>query len=316
VQVSGQAPPRVTIVIVTHDRAHSLRSAVQSVLEQDYPAVALLVVDDGSTDGTWELLGEYEDDPRVTLVRHASNKGVLAARNTALSRLTPETRYFGYLDSDDILLPGAVSSMVMAIEPDQARYSMVCAWCRDATTGVSQGRFVRSSGDVTLDDYVSGRLAGDFMELVRWELAEGLRYDERARGGEGVLLAQVLRQRPGLLIPDVVKAMDRSGTDRVSHVHYDRQRAEAQMRTVLFVLGGIGEELRAGYPVRYADHLREITKWATIAGHGTEARRASRQALRVDPSMRSLLTALFALLPARAATAVARARARRHAGRS
>ena len=133
-------------ITVTYNRSHLLANALDSVLDEDYPELRLLVIDDGSTDGTSELLERYSPDPRVEVVRHESNLGVLAARNTALSCLTSEVTYYGYVDSDDTLLPGAVTTMVTAIERQSDRYSMVCAWSRDAATGQADGRFPVTRG--------------------------------------------------------------------------------------------------------------------------------------------------------------------------
>ena len=101
-------PPMVTIITVTYNRAHILPASVDSVLSQDYPHLRLMIVDDGSTDGTAAILEQYEKDLRVEVLRHETNQGVTAARNTALDHLGDDVEYFGYNDSDDMLVPGAI----------------------------------------------------------------------------------------------------------------------------------------------------------------------------------------------------------------
>jgi glycosyltransferase involved in cell wall biosynthesis len=76
--------PAVTIIVTTYDRARLVPRAIDSVLRQTYPNVDLVVVDDGSRDDTSEVLAQYDDDPRVRIVRHDRNRGVTAAKNTGL----------------------------------------------------------------------------------------------------------------------------------------------------------------------------------------------------------------------------------------
>ena len=310
------SPPRVAIITVTYNRSQLLVRAIESVLSQDYPDLRLLVVDDGSTDGTTDVLEHYQDDPRVEVVRHQTNRGVMAARNTALSLLSDDVTFFGYVDSDDMLLPGAVRAMVEAIEKRGDRYSMVCAWSQDAATGLPDGRFPLASGELAFDDYASGRLSGDFMELVRRDLAEGLRYNDKAGGGEGVLLAQLLRMRPALLIADVVQLTDRSGKDRVSRVRYDPAYAEGQMWAKQYMVDAIGVDIRRRYPKRYAGLLADLARWAAAAGDGRRARIASREAIRINPSLRTMMIACMALAPAWMAREGIRALARLRALRA
>jgi glycosyltransferase involved in cell wall biosynthesis len=87
--------PAVTIIVTTYDRARLVPRAIDSVLRQTYPNVDLVVVDDGSRDDTSEVLAQYDDDPRVRIVRHDRNRGVTAAKNTGLSGLSDACTLFG-----------------------------------------------------------------------------------------------------------------------------------------------------------------------------------------------------------------------------
>lgn len=102
--------PVVSVVIPTKDRAEMLPETLDSVLAQTYPHWQLIVVDDGSRDGTQELLARYADDDRVVLLRHDQARGVAAARNTALAAATGT--YVAYLDSDNTWFPDFLELMV------------------------------------------------------------------------------------------------------------------------------------------------------------------------------------------------------------
>ena len=93
----------VSVVIPTFNRAHVLRDAIDSVLAQDRPDLELIVVDDGSTDGTSELVrAAAAADARLRYVRQ-SNAGAATARNAGLDQASGD--YVAFLDSDDSWKP-------------------------------------------------------------------------------------------------------------------------------------------------------------------------------------------------------------------
>ena len=92
--------PLISVIVPTYNRAWALGEALDSVLAQTYPAVELIVVDDGSTDETPDLLARYGDDLRVLTLE---NGGVSQARNHGISASTGE--FIAFLDSDDRWLP-------------------------------------------------------------------------------------------------------------------------------------------------------------------------------------------------------------------
>ncbi len=93
--------PRVSVIIPTFNRAHMLQRAIQSVLDQTYQNIELIVVDDGSTDGTQELLEIHHS--RIVALMHEKNRGPAAARNTGIA--VSKAPLIAFLDSDDYWLP-------------------------------------------------------------------------------------------------------------------------------------------------------------------------------------------------------------------
>ena len=100
----------VSVVIPTHDREARLKTAVESVLAQTQAPREIVVVDDGSTDGTREMLAR--EFPQVRYL-YQENRGVAAARNLGIreSRGT----WLAFLDSDDLWLPGKLERQWEAI---------------------------------------------------------------------------------------------------------------------------------------------------------------------------------------------------------
>ena len=93
----------VSVIIPTYNRAYCIENAIQSVLTQTHKDVEVVVVDDGSSDGTRELIaGRYASEPRVKYI-YRENGGVSAARNTGLRKATGD--FIALLDSDDVWKP-------------------------------------------------------------------------------------------------------------------------------------------------------------------------------------------------------------------
>lgn len=90
--------PKVSVVIPTHNRAHLLARALQSILRQTYRNIEILVVDDGSTDQTTHTVGSFNDS-RIVYIRSAQNKGAAAARNIGIN--AAEGEFVAFQDSDD-----------------------------------------------------------------------------------------------------------------------------------------------------------------------------------------------------------------------
>ncbi|HEY1478798.1 MAG TPA: glycosyltransferase [Gaiellales bacterium] len=105
--------PRVTLAIATWNGEAFVREAVDSCLAQTYADLEVLVVDDGSTDGTGAIL-DGMDDPRLRIVRHEVNGGVAAAYNTIVREARGEL--ISRIGHDDIALPNRVARQVAVFD--------------------------------------------------------------------------------------------------------------------------------------------------------------------------------------------------------
>jgi len=92
--------PRISVIIPVFNGEQFLGQALESVFQQDYPDLEIIAVDDGSTDGSPEILASY---PVLRTVRQ-ENRGVAAARNAGLELARGE--FIAFLDQDDLWLPG------------------------------------------------------------------------------------------------------------------------------------------------------------------------------------------------------------------
>jgi glycosyltransferase involved in cell wall biosynthesis len=105
--------PEVSIVLPTYNGARYLRQSMHSCLSQTYRNIELIVVDDGSSDRTPQIVSSCED-PRVQYVRHPRNQGLPVALNTGFERATGD--YLTWTSDDNLFLPEAVAKMVRFAE--------------------------------------------------------------------------------------------------------------------------------------------------------------------------------------------------------
>jgi glycosyltransferase involved in cell wall biosynthesis len=101
----------VSVIIPTFDRAHVIGRAVESVLAQTHQDLEVIVVDDGSTDGTEAVLTRFGE--RIKFLRQ-ENRGVSAARNTGLAAATG--KWVAFLDSDDQWYPSKLAKQLECLE--------------------------------------------------------------------------------------------------------------------------------------------------------------------------------------------------------
>ncbi len=155
--------PMVSVLLPVWNAEDTLRDAVSSILRQNYASFNLIVIDDGSTDGTGAVLERLrETAPRLVTVRHPRNRGIVAALESGLS--VSSGKYIARMDADDVSLPdrlrlqaayldrhaqvGVVSSLVEFGGDDSrhAGYAGYVDWINSLVTPeqIALNRFVES----------------------------------------------------------------------------------------------------------------------------------------------------------------------------
>lgn len=127
--------PRVSVVIPVHNGARFVRRALDSVLGQTIQDLEVVTVDDGSTDGTAEIITSVQD-PRVHLVSQ-SNSGLASARNRGAQEADSEV--LAFLDADDEWLPDKLARQLPSVRRGVVVYSDVTFW--DEPTGRDIGTY-------------------------------------------------------------------------------------------------------------------------------------------------------------------------------
>lgn len=113
--LSSASDPLVTVVIMTYNRAHLIKKAINSVLNQTLKNWKVLIIDDGSTDDTMKTVEPFlKKDNRIDYYRLAKNLGICRVLNIALKIV--DTKYMVQLDSDDWLENNALETLLLAME--------------------------------------------------------------------------------------------------------------------------------------------------------------------------------------------------------
>lgn len=103
----------VTVYILNHNYGQYLKQAIESVLEQTYSFIEIIIIDDGSTDDSVEILDNFEKIKNIKIVRQ-KNQGLIKCNNIALNLSTGE--FIIRLDADDYLHPNAIEYLVKALK--------------------------------------------------------------------------------------------------------------------------------------------------------------------------------------------------------
>ncbi len=219
----------VSVVVPTYNRAYCLPRSIDSALGQSYRSVEVIVVDDGSSDGTAELItSRYAGDKRVRLIRQ-ENAGVARARNNGMGAAQGE--YVALLDSDDLWEPWKLELQIACM---RARPEIGMTW--------TEMMAIDPAGQVIDPAYLRRMYSA-----YRWFPAGGSLFQEsQAMSSIAPGLSSVVADR-AFSVGDLSSAMVMGNLVHTSTVVLTRERAES--------VGGFPEEYRHGGE-DYPYHLR------------------------------------------------------------
>lgn len=120
----------VSIIIPTYKRAIHLGSCLESVLNQTYKNIEIIVVDDNEPDSdyrrnTEQIMNNYINNPKITYVKHSQNRNGAAARNTGIK--LAKGKYIAFLDDDDLFFPTKIEEQIRFIQ--QANSNIKACYC-------------------------------------------------------------------------------------------------------------------------------------------------------------------------------------------
>jgi glycosyltransferase involved in cell wall biosynthesis len=264
------AKPLITVLIDTYNYGQFVREAIESVLAQDFPLqdVEILVVDDGSTDNTREVVAKYGG--RVEYL-YKENGGQASAFNYGVERARGEL--LALLDADDYWLPAKLHCVTeeFARNPDAGLVYHPFRELRMDTGEWRDGDFNAVSGDVAANEgqillYTACQTSGLTFrtELVRkiFPLNEGLRIQ-----ADGILAAMIIFLAPVVAVPAPLAVYRIHGSNLYyqSTAEVDPQRQRRRIETFQVFLQEMDRWLTEhGFDLRRREILAFRTRWKLV----------------------------------------------------
>ena len=287
---------KVSVIIPTYNRAKLIGRAIQSVLNQSYRDFEIIVVDDGSTDNTEEVVKSFNDE-RIKYIRHRKNRGGSAARNTGIKVAKGE--YIGFLDDDDEWLPEKLEKHVEKFQVSSKNVGVI--YCGS--------NIVLESSRVSVKKFVPvlrGNLFLNFLEnnciimggstfIVRKECFKrvGLFDEALPTQQDWEMLIRISRYYEFDIIPDaLVKYYIHTNTHGARFINVDAaiQGKETLMRKY-------GNDLTK-HPKILARHFNALGKLYSIKGDRKKGLKYFWKAIKLDPTWIKYYAHFFLLLVA------------------
>lgn len=207
--------PKVSVIIPTYNLCDLLRSTIDSVLAQTLGNLELIIVDDGSTDDTRDVVQSIED--RRVRYFHKDNGGTPSARNYGLARAKGE--FVAFLDHDDLWPPNYLDVMIGNLEKKPEfglGYSFFTVWYSDGREVMSYKASESKSGWLTLEMFKNGFVLTS-ASVIRRSVLGGLGYDEALRQSyeDGDFLLRLSMRTPFLHVSGV-EAIRREHAENLS----------------------------------------------------------------------------------------------------
>lgn len=151
------AKEKVSIILPTYNRAHMLEKSLGSVLTQTYPWFEVILVDDGSTDNTKEVVEAF-GDKRIRYCYAGLNQGAAAARNFGLERA--ECEYIAFQDSDDVWHRDKLEKQMEALQNARSDVSVVY---HKIAYDFGEGRYAILPSEQVAEEKKSGDIYGQML---------------------------------------------------------------------------------------------------------------------------------------------------------
>jgi glycosyltransferase involved in cell wall biosynthesis len=256
----GRMKGRVSVILPTYNCEHYLPGAIDSIRAQRWPDLEIIVVDDGSTDGTQEALRKLEGPDLRTL--RQENQGPAAARNRGIEAADAE--WIAFQDADDLWLPGKLEIQMRALAASPAcGFSFTDSLARESDGAEWIQRPLRSGGDI-LGILLLGPQFAAGTVVARRELFErvGL-FDTTLRTAEDWdMWLRLAAVSPGLHVPQVLNLF-RVSDDRGKYPMDLFARANLQVLGRIFSAEGAARYRPDILPSRrriYAWHYAVLAK--------------------------------------------------------
>lgn len=255
--------PSVSVIIPTYNRCDFVREAMASVLAQTFQDFELIVVDDGSTDGTADIVREF---PRTHYLLQ-ENRGVSAARNAGVAVSRGEL--IAFLDSDDLWQPQKLATQVafFAARPDAHICQTEEVWLRNGVRVNPRNKHRKPSGDIFAAS-LQLCLVSPSAVMMRRELFDHVGgFDEELLACEDYdLWLRISASEPVHLIAEALVIKRGGHADQLSHRFWGMDRFRVAALRKLLATGGLTLMQRQQVEAVLAEKCRILAQGAKKRG--------------------------------------------------
>lgn len=299
--------PLISIVVPTYNRAHCIDEAIRSVLAQTAQDWELLIVDDGSTDNTADILAKYGDKIRVI---KQVNAGPSAARN--LGARSARGKFLAFLDSDDKWLPDKLTEQLKLMSHEGVIFSATNWQGKDDTSGITA--FDSLSFNETWiceqpEDFVS-RIGGHNVMLSSWLVKRDVLlslggFDSSADPAEDNHLLFRLSFKGHFALTKKVLLLRETGVDdvKLSRPGADLKYHRKVVRSMCLAAGNARilafrhpRKIQRQFSRLFAYYLRREMEIAAMDGNYWAARRRAVEVLINHPSAKDAFVACLGIV--------------------
>lgn len=272
----------ISVIVPVYNVEPYLRQCLDSIIAQTYRDLEILVIDDGSTDGSGLLCDEYAERDERIKVFHTENHGLSAARNYALDRACGD--YIAFLDSDDWLEVSALEHCITIAENTDADI-VACRFLQEFVNktvklgGIDTGFIVKGS-DILSTMVIDRKLTEDaWNKFYRASLFNSIRYPEGRIFEDKATTYKLLQKASVLAYTPAYLIHYRNRVNSLSNIHSMKSLVDywTVYRERYDTIGGISEQY---HKVALSECIGAVSRmWRWYAGCGKEEQREAENTL-------------------------------------
>lgn len=239
-KVSAKSPKtfesgKISVVMTTYNRGHMIRKSIESLLTQTYKNIEIIIVDNGSTDNTPEILNEYrgqEYQDTIRIFRLEENRRFAGGANYGLDQIRGE--WFTILDDDDLAYPEAFTTMLKVLDEVDPEITAINCNCIDSATGQLSGHGPTGDQYLSMEDTMQ-LCKGEFWGLTKSELLQGSRFNAKLLAYDSTFWYQINQRAKRYYIhkPLRLYVTDHGPTDSQYFKRKDRMMKTTMYRVLL-----------------------------------------------------------------------------------
>lgn len=289
--------PTFSIITATYNRADLLPRAIKSILTQTFKDFELIIIDDGSTDNTKEVIESFNDE-RITYKRLSQNRGCNSARNYGLD--LAKGTYITFADSDDVLLANALGIFERIWgELKDEKIGNIVTRTIDSKTGKKIGYLEKSNLVLSYEDIICRQKArGEFRSCWKKNAIGKMRFEEDVVSLESIMWWR-LAKNYDFLYKDIPTTVYYTGSDlSLSEIDSQIRNASKWAKGIEILIMEHSETWKRCCLKRYTQYLTGAALFNLLAGNNKKARYWAIITLKYNLlSLKSFLLILLSFVP-------------------